>query len=148
MLARLLLGTLLGIASLAPLRAADVPLPDARPDKVGVSAERLGRIDGAMSEALERGDCPGAVVLVVHDGHVVWRKAYGQRTRQPAAVPMTLDTVFDLASLTKPVATAASVMVLIEQGKLRLSDRVAEHLPAFGQNGKENTAVEQLLLHT
>src|SRR5438309_8785060 len=73
--------------------AAEVPLADAKPEKVGVSAERLGRIDGAMREALERDDCPGAVVLVVHDGHVVWRKAYGQRARQPTAVPMTVDTV-------------------------------------------------------
>jgi CubicO group peptidase (beta-lactamase class C family) len=130
------------------LSAAEVPLPDAKPEKVGVSAERLERIDGAMREALERGDCPGAVVLIIHDGHVVWRKAYGLRARQPAAVPMTVDTVFDLASLTKPVATAASVMVLLEQGKLRLSDRVAEQLRPFGQNGKEKITVENLLLHT
>jgi CubicO group peptidase (beta-lactamase class C family) len=127
---------------------AEVPLAEAKPEKVGMSSERLGRIDGAMREALERGDCPGAVVLVVHEGRVVWRKAYGLRARQPAEVPMTVDTVFDLASLTKPVATAASVMLLVEQGKLRLSDRVADHLAAFGQNGKEKITVENLLLHT
>jgi CubicO group peptidase (beta-lactamase class C family) len=112
------------------------------------AAEGLDLIDGAMREAIERGDCPGAVVLVVHDGQVVWRKAYGMRARQPEAVPMTADTVFDLASLTKPMATASSIMVLVEQGKLRLADRVAEHLPAFGQHGKEKITVEQLLLHT
>jgi CubicO group peptidase (beta-lactamase class C family) len=145
---RLLLGTLLGVASLTPLRAAETPLPDVKPERVGLSAERLARIDGVLREAIDRGDCPGAVVLIVHDGHVVWRKAYGLRVRQPAEVPMTVDTVFDLASLTKPVATAASVMVLVEQGKLRLSDRVAEHLPAFGQNGKDKITVENLLLHT
>src|SRR5262245_57644494 len=100
--------------------SAEVPLPEAKPEKVGVSAERLARIDGALGEAIDHGDCPGAVILVVHDGHVVWRKAYGLRARQPAEVAMTVDTVFDLASLTKPVATAASVMVLVEQGKLRL----------------------------
>jgi uncharacterized protein YbbC (DUF1343 family)/CubicO group peptidase (beta-lactamase class C family) len=61
---------------------------------------------------------------------------------------MTLDTVFDLASLTKPIATATSVMILVERGKLRFSDRVAQYLPAFGQNGKEKITVEQLLLHT
>src|SRR6516165_3262966 len=144
---RLLLGTLLGVASLTPLRAAETPLPDVKPERVGLSAERLARIDGVLREAIDRGDCPGAVVLIVHDGHVVWRKAYGLRARQPAEVPMTVDTVFDLASLTKPVATAASVMVLIEQGKLRLSDRVADHLPAFGQKGKDRITVEHLLLH-
>jgi CubicO group peptidase (beta-lactamase class C family) len=78
----------------------------------------------------------------------VWRKAYGLRARQPARVPMTVDTVFDLASLTKPVATATSVMLLVERGKLQLTDRVADHLPTFGQKGKDRITVENLLLHT
>jgi CubicO group peptidase (beta-lactamase class C family) len=112
------------------------------------AAEGLERIDDAMRQAIDRGDCPGAVILVLHDGRVVWRKAYGLRARKPAEVPMTVDTVFDLASLTKPVATATSIMILMEQGKLRLTDRVAEHLPAFGQNGKDKITVEHLLLHT
>jgi uncharacterized protein YbbC (DUF1343 family) len=130
-----------------PASAAEVPLPEALPAKVGVSAERLGRIDEVMRAALERGDCPGAVVLVVHKGHVVWRKAYGLRRCEPAAA-MTTATVFDLASLTKPVATATSIMLLVEQRKLRLADRVSQHLPAFGANGKEKITVEHLLLHT
>ncbi len=112
------------------------------------AAEGLARIDDAMRQAIDRASCPGAVVLVMQDGRVVWRKAYGLRARKPAEVPMTVDTVFDLASLTKPVATATSIMILVEQGKLRLADRVAEHLPAFGQNGKDRITVEQLLLHT
>jgi serine-type D-Ala-D-Ala carboxypeptidase len=112
------------------------------------AAEGLDRIDGAIRKGIERGDCPGAVVLVVHKGRVVWRKAYGDRARQPAVVPMTADTVFDLASLTKPVATASSVMLLVERGKLRLSDRVADHIPAFGAKGKDKITVENLLLHT
>jgi CubicO group peptidase (beta-lactamase class C family) len=145
---RLLLGTLLGLAVLPALRAAECPLAVVRPEQVGVSSERLGRIDAVMREALERGDCPGAVILIVHDGRAVWRKAYGLRARQPEAVPMTVDTVFDLASLTKPVATATSLMALVEQGRLRLSDRVSEHVRPFGQNGKEKITVEQLLLHT
>src|SRR5262249_56492006 len=64
------------------------------------------------------------------------------------AAGCTAAAVFVVASPTKRVATAASVMVLVEQGKLRLSDRVAEHLPAFGQNGKDKITVEHLLLHT
>src|SRR5262249_22053814 len=67
---------------------------------------------------------------------------------QPERVPMTADTVFDMASLTKPVATATSVMILVEQGKLRVSDPVAKHWPAFAANGKEAVTVEHLLLHT
>lgn len=108
----------------------------------------LDRIDGVVQKALDRGELPGAVVLIVHRGQVIFRKAYGLRGKQPAAVPMTRDTVFDLASLTKPVATATSIMLLVEQGKLRLSDQVAERLPRFGQNGKDKITVEQLLLHT
>jgi uncharacterized protein YbbC (DUF1343 family) len=105
------------------------------------------RIDDVMRPALERGELPGAVVLIVHDDAVVFRKAYGLRNKQPAGTPMTEDTLFDLASLTKPLATATSVMLLVERGKLSLSDRVAQHLPAFGQNGKDKITVEQLLLH-
>jgi uncharacterized protein YbbC (DUF1343 family) len=105
------------------------------------------RIDEVMRQALDRGELPGAVVLIIHDDAVVFRKAYGLRSKQPAETPMSEDTLFDLASLTKPVATATSLMLLVERGKLNLSDRVAQHLPAFGQNGKDKITVEQLLLH-
>jgi uncharacterized protein YbbC (DUF1343 family)/CubicO group peptidase (beta-lactamase class C family) len=124
-----------------------LPCPAAEPAPT-IDRERLARIDGVMQFALDRGDLPGAVVLVVHRGEVVFRKAYGLRAKEPAPVPMTPDTLFDLASLTKPIATATSVMILLERGKLRLSDRVAQHLPAFGQNGKGKITVEQLLTHT
>ncbi len=116
-----------------PLVAADI-------DK-----ERLGRIDAAVEAAVKRGDCPGAVVVVVHDDAVVYRKAFGQRDGETA---MTADTLFDMASVTKPVATATSVMILIEQGKLRLSDKVSKHWPEFAANGKGEVTVEQCLLHT
>ena len=92
---------------------------------------RLDRIDAAVRRGIDRGELPGAVVLVLHRGEVVFRRAYGLRSKEPAEVPMTPDTVFDLASLTKPVATATSLMILLEQGKLRLSDPVAQHLPEF-----------------
>jgi uncharacterized protein YbbC (DUF1343 family)/CubicO group peptidase (beta-lactamase class C family) len=106
------------------------------------------RLDAVMRQALDRGELPGAVVLIVHGDRVVFRKAYGLRSRAPAETPMTVDTVFDLASLTKPIATATSVMLLVEQGKLRLADRVADHLPGFGQHGKDKITLEHLLLHT
>ncbi len=108
---------------------------------------RLDRIDAAVEAAIQRGDCPGAVVVVVHRDAVVFRKAYGLRAKVPEPVPMTADTVFDMASLTKPVATATSLMVLIERGKLRLSDKVAKHWPAFAANGKGDVTVEHCLLH-
>src|SRR4051794_20721104 len=98
----------------------------AAPDK-----EQLAKIDEAVAAALKRGDCPGAVVVVVHADEVVFRKAYGSRALKPDEAAMTADTVFDMASLTKPVATGTSVMLLIEQGKLKPSDLVSKHWPAF-----------------
>jgi serine-type D-Ala-D-Ala carboxypeptidase len=136
------------LVPLARVRADDTRVPAAKPETLGVSTERLDRIDGVINQAVEKGDLPGAVVIVVHRGHVVFRRAYGQRSKQPVAVPMTVDTVFDLASLTKPVAAAPSIMLLVEQGKLSLSDPVAKHLPAFAAQGKDKITIEQLLLHT
>src|SRR5260370_41361354 len=98
--------------------------------------------------ALGEGEMTGAVVLVVHKDKVVFHAAYGQRAKQPAAVAMTRDTIFDLASLTKPIATATSIMLLVEQGKLRLSDRIAQHWPGFELNDQDTVTVEHLLLHT
>jgi uncharacterized protein YbbC (DUF1343 family)/CubicO group peptidase (beta-lactamase class C family) len=113
-----------------------------------IDRDRLNRIDDAAAAAIKRGDCPGAVVLVVHGDDVAFRKAYGNRSLHPAKVPMTADTVFDMASLTKPVATATSAFVLIEQGKLRLSEKVATYWPEFAANGKAEVTVEHLLTHT
>lgn len=137
-----------GLGSPPPLASMPNRLPDAAPAEVGLDAKKLERIDAAVRETIERGDAPGAVVLVVRQGRVAFRKAYGARAEEPAELPMKADTLFDLASLTKPIATATSVMMLIEQGKLRLSDAVAAHLPAFAQNGKERVTIEHLLLHT
>jgi uncharacterized protein YbbC (DUF1343 family)/CubicO group peptidase (beta-lactamase class C family) len=125
---------------------AQVPLT--KPEDVGVSSERLDRIDATVKAAIERGNLPGAVVLIVHRDRVVFRRAYGLRNKLPAEVAMTEDTVFDLASLTKPIATATSLMLLVEQGKVRVSDPVAQYLPAFAAKGKEKITLEQLLLHT
>src|SRR5262249_36127509 len=128
--------------------SAHAELPTAKPATVGMDADRLAHLDEVVKSAIKEGQCPGAVVLVLRQGKVVFRKAYGDRAKQPNAEPMTTDTVFDLASLTKPIATASSVMLLIERGKLRLSDTAATHLPTFGTKGKEKITIEQLLLHT
>ena len=110
--------------------------------------DRLKSIDTSVEAAIKRGDCPGAVVLVVHDDEVVFRKAFGHRSLQPEKQAMTVDIVFDLASLTKPIATAASIFVLIEQGKIRLSEKVTEYWQEFAANKKDSVTVEHLLLHT
>jgi len=113
------------------------------PDKT-----KLAEIDTAAEAAIKRGDCPGAVILVVHGDAVVYRKAFGKRAVKPDEVAMTSDTVFDMASLTKPIATGTSVMLLIEQGKLKPSDPVSKYWPEFAANGKDKVTIEQLLLHT
>ena len=113
-----------------------------------IDRDRLNRIDDAVAAALKRGDCPGAVVLVIHGDQVVFRKAYGHRVLQPDKVAMTADTVFDMASITKPVATATSAFVLVEQGKLRVSEKVATYWPEFAAHGKADVTVEHLLTHT
>jgi len=108
---------------------------------------RLASVDAVIEQAIHDGNIPGAVLVVGHNGQVIYRKAYGNRALEPRREPMTLETIFDLASLTKVVATTTAVMKLVEQGKIRLNDPVAKYLPEFGQNGKEDITVRQLLTH-
>jgi len=107
----------------------------------------LSGVDGIIQQAVADGNIPGAVLVVGHDGAVVYRKAYGSRALEPRREPMTLDTVFDLASLTKVIATTTAMMQLVEQGKVRMNDPVAKYLPEFAQNGKEDITVRQLMTH-
>ena len=100
-----------------------------------------------MDKAVRDGTVPGGVVLVGHNGQVVYRGAFGSRSLEPQRELMTVDTIFDLASLTKCVATAASVMKLVENGQVRLNDPVALYLPEFAQNGKQDITLRELLTH-
>lgn len=111
-------------------------------------APDFSSVDASVDAAIKRGDCPGAVVLVVHKDAVVLRKAYGLRSIEPEKSPLAADAIFDLASLTKPIVTGTAIMKLIEQGKLKHEDRVSKHWPAFAANGKDDVTVKHLLLHT
>jgi uncharacterized protein YbbC (DUF1343 family)/CubicO group peptidase (beta-lactamase class C family) len=124
-------------------------LAAAPPSAAGMSADRLNRIDSVVEESIRNKECPGAVVVVGRHGKIVFRKAYGNRAVVPAVEKMTLDTAFDLASLTKVVATATSVMTLVESGKIRLQDRVAKVIPEFASGGgaRDQVTVEELLTH-
>jgi uncharacterized protein YbbC (DUF1343 family)/CubicO group peptidase (beta-lactamase class C family) len=104
-------------------------------------------VDSIVEKAVVEGNIPGAVLMIGHDGKVVHRKAFGSRSLEPAREPMTIDTVFDLASLTKSIATATSVMKLVEQGRIRLGDSVSTYLPEFAQNGKKDITIRDLLTH-
>ena len=91
---------------------------------------------------------PGAVILIGDAEHVYYRQAFGQRAIVPLPEPMTLDTEFDLASLTKVIATTTAIMQLVESGRLHLDAPVAYYWPAFAANGKQTVTVRQLLAHT
>jgi len=107
----------------------------------------LPAVDAIIQQSINDGTIPGAVLLVGHDGRIVYRKAYGNRALEPRREPMTLDTIFDLASLTKVIVMTTAVMQLVEQGKVRLNDPVVKYLPEFAQNGKEDITIRQLLTH-
>jgi CubicO group peptidase (beta-lactamase class C family) len=104
-------------------------------------------MDAVIADAIADKKLPGAVVLVGRKGRIVWRKAYGARAVEPVREVMTPETIFDLASLTKVVATATSVMILMERGKLRLSDPVSLHIPELKGEGRDRITIEQLLTH-
>lgn len=129
-------------ASAAPPR-----LEHAAPEQVEMDSRRLAHIDTVVAEGLARQRMPGCVVLVGRRNRIVLEKAYGYRQLQPTRQMMTTDTVFDLASLTKPIATATSVMRLIEAGRVQLSDPVAKHIPEFAAQGKDKITILHLLTH-
>jgi uncharacterized protein YbbC (DUF1343 family)/CubicO group peptidase (beta-lactamase class C family) len=108
---------------------------------------RLTVVDSIISDAIAQQQIPGAVLIVGHDGRVAYRKAYGDRALEPRRETMTLDTIFDCASLTKVVATTTAILQLWEQGKFRMNDPVAKYLPEFAQNGKQDITIRQLLVH-
>lgn len=102
--------------------------------------------DREIQDAIRQGRLPGAVLLIGHEDQVVYRKAYGNRAEVPSVEAMTTDTIFDLASLTKVIATTTSLMKLYEQGRFRLNDKVTDYLPEF-QNGKSDITIRQLFTH-
>lgn len=112
------------------------------------STDRFAAIAPLVTEAIARHELPGAVVLVGHGDDVVFTRAFGQRAVEPSAEPMTEDTIFDLASLTKVVATTTSVMQLVEQGTIRLRDPVAQFIPEFAAHDKGRITIQQLMTHT
>jgi uncharacterized protein YbbC (DUF1343 family)/CubicO group peptidase (beta-lactamase class C family) len=117
------------------LRAQTSPAPDFAP------------IDALLNDAIAHHELPGAVIVIGHQGQVVFHRVYGMRSLEPTREPMTEDTIFDLASLTKPMITATAVMQLFEQGKLRLDDPIAHYLGEFGAAGKQDITIRQCLTH-
>src|SRR5271166_112855 len=114
---------------------------------LAANLERFAPVDAVVKNAILQGLTPGAVVIVGHEGKVVYRKAFGSRSLDPLIEPMTVDTIFDMASLTKVMATTSSIMRLVQLGQIKLNDPAAKYIPEFAQNGKEDVTIRQLLTH-
>ena len=112
-----------------------------------MDVRRFEELEPIIVEAIKEEKLPGAVVLVGHRDRILYHKAFGNRALLPDVEPMTTDTIFDLASLTKVVATTTSVLMLVEDGKIRLSDRVATHIPGFERYGKGDITIRHMLTH-
>jgi CubicO group peptidase (beta-lactamase class C family) len=110
-------------------------------------ADKLSAMDAAIDDAIANHKCPGGVLWLEHDGEV-YEKSYGSRALVPAREPMTDDTIFDAASLTKVIATTPAVMLLIERGSVKLDERVSLYIPEFTGEGRELGTVRELLTHT
>jgi len=131
-------------ASLLSCCSGELNAEEARSAKRAAS---FSDVDAIVQQAIERGKMPGAVVVIGHNGRVVYRKAFGSRSIEPTREPMTMGTIFDLASLTKCVATTTAMMQLIETGRVKLNDPVNAYLPWFGENGKGQITVRELMTH-
>jgi len=129
-------------------------LPIAKPETVGMSSTQLNLVKSIIHSAIEQKDFPGATIIISRKGRIVMREAFGSSQWVPEDRPMHIDHIFDLASITKPVATATSIMILVEQGRLRLWDKVKDFVPAFSayvdEEGKpgEDARIWHLLTHT
>ena len=123
-------------------------LPVAKPEAVGMSSAKLAQIEQLVLADIADKKLPGAVVIVGHKGKIVYRKAFGNRSLVPTVEKMTVDTIFDVASLTKVVATTTSIMILVEQGKLRLNDTIGKFIPDIDDPEAKKVTIQQLLTHT
>lgn len=140
------------VLSALPSMSTAQPLARVNPETVGLDASRLANADTAIQAEMSQGHIPGAVLAVVRHGKMTWLKAYGHRAVWPKRLPMTVNTVFDLASCSKPLSTAIAVMQLMEKGELRLNDPVSLFIPHFKswRQGADTTTIRlvHLLTHT
>ena len=117
------------------------------PEAKQANPSAFSRIDELVRDAMAAKATPGAVVLIGRGEQTLYEKAFGFRATVPAEEPMTLDTVFDLASLTKVVGTTSAMMTLIEEGRIRLNDTVATYIPGFERYGKGGITIRHLMTH-
>jgi uncharacterized protein YbbC (DUF1343 family)/CubicO group peptidase (beta-lactamase class C family) len=128
-------------------RTATAPIDPRDPAAVPRAEPTLADIDNLVAAAIAEAKLPGCVVTIGRRDRILFRKVYGLREVEPERVAMTEDTVFDLASLTKPVATATSIMILADRHKLDLDDPAAKYVPEFGKHNKAGITIRHLLTH-
>jgi CubicO group peptidase (beta-lactamase class C family) len=119
-----------------------------RPEHEKQYRQHFTEIDRVIEEEITKGNFPGAVVLVGRGDDIVYWQAFGNKIIDPCEEPADRNTIYDLASMTKPIATATSIMILRDRKQIQLDDYVSEYLPAFACNGKEDVRIEHLLTHT
>ncbi|MDP1676670.1 MAG: glycoside hydrolase family 3 N-terminal domain-containing protein [Bacteroidota bacterium] len=122
-------------------------LRNGEPGEAGFDADSLVLVDSIIEKAIADSAFPGAVLLVARNGIVAHEKSYGRFMYDSSSEKMTTDAIFDLASVTKVISTTSAVMRLVEEKKISLQDKVVKYFPAFGQNGKENVTIYNLLVH-
>nr|WP_261375549.1 serine hydrolase domain-containing protein [Gluconacetobacter diazotrophicus] len=110
-------------------------------------ARPFAPVDRLVDRAIADRQIPGAVVVIAHGGAIVHHQAYGRRALLPTAEPLDEGTLYDMASLTKPVATTVAAMQFFEAGAFRLDDPVCRYLPDFARNGKADITIRHLLTH-
>ena len=123
------------------------PLVKVTPEEVGLDNNQLRSADNIIQLAIDKKEIPGAVLAVVRHGKMAYLKAFGNRQIYPTVEPMHVTTVFDMASCTKPLATAISAMILTERGSIRLQENVSTYIPGFRSMTK-NIRIMNLLTHT
>lgn len=130
------------------------PLLRVAPEKAGMDPVRLSNVDKIINNSIEKGEVPGAVLAVVRDGKMVYLKSYGNKRVYPNVEKMDVNTIFDMASVSKPVGCAIAIMQLVEQGRMRLTDNVSMYIDGFKgyldpENGKTiDIRIVDLLTHS
>lgn len=117
------------------------------PQDAGFNADSLAVVNTIITKAIADSAFPGAVLLVAKDGMIVHEKAYGHFTYDADAAPLGTDAIFDMASVTKVIATTSAVMRLVQEKRISLDDPIVKYFPAFGQKGKQNITLYNLMVH-
>ena len=121
-------------------------MPRANPAALCLDTKKLALLDSIADDAIARGATPGCVVLVVKDGQIAYHKAYGHYTYDRTE-PVTTETIYDMASVTKICATTLSIMKLFDEGKIDLNKKLVDYLPWVKGSNKENLRIDYMLLH-